>query len=156
MAQTMTYDSERAMFEAYSKNKYFSTGVIQWMLNNAWPSMIWHLYDYYLNADAGYFATRKACEPLHIQYSYDDRSILIVNSTYQPVDGLQASVQVHGLKWNELFNAKLAVNTAADSSQRLISIPENLYVGPERIFFIDLKLSDATGRVVSHNFYWVP
>ena len=25
-----------------------STGVIQWMLNNAWPSMIWHLYDYYL------------------------------------------------------------------------------------------------------------
>ena len=29
-------------------NKYGSTGVIQWMLNNAWPSMIWHLYDYYL------------------------------------------------------------------------------------------------------------
>ena len=52
MAQTMAYDSERAMFEAYGKNKYFSTGVIQWMLNNAWPSMIWHLYDYYLDADA--------------------------------------------------------------------------------------------------------
>ncbi len=50
MAQTMEYDSERAMFEAYSKNKYVSTGVIQWMLNNAWPSMIWHLYDYYLDA----------------------------------------------------------------------------------------------------------
>jgi exo-1,4-beta-D-glucosaminidase len=30
-----------------------STGVIQWMLNNAWPSMIWHLYDYYLDAGAG-------------------------------------------------------------------------------------------------------
>jgi exo-1,4-beta-D-glucosaminidase len=43
------------------------------MLNNAWPSMIWHLYDYYLDAGAGYFATKKACEPLHIQYSYDDR-----------------------------------------------------------------------------------
>ncbi|MGH9606269.1 MAG: glycoside hydrolase family 2 protein, partial [Terracidiphilus sp.] len=38
MAQTMEYDSERAMFEAYTKNKYDSTGVIQWMLNNAWPS----------------------------------------------------------------------------------------------------------------------
>ncbi len=83
IAQTMEYDSERAMFESYSKNKYVSTGVIQWMLNNAWPSMIWHLYDYYLDADAGYFAAKNACEPLHIQYSYDDRSIVVVNSTYQ-------------------------------------------------------------------------
>jgi exo-1,4-beta-D-glucosaminidase len=155
-AQTMAYDSERAMFEAYAKNKYFATGVIQWMLNNAWPSMIWHLYDYYLDADAGYFAAKKACEPLHIQYSYDDRSIVVVNSTYQPVEGLQASVHVHGLKWNELFSTRISVDAAPDSSQRLISIPENLYIGPERIFFIDLTLTDAAGRVVSRNFYWVP
>jgi len=156
IAQTMAYDSERAMFEAYGKNKYISTGVIQWMLNNAWPSMIWHLYDYYLDADAGYFAAKKACEPLHIQYSYDDRSIVVVNSTYEPVAGLQASVRVHGLKWNEVLSTKIAVNSAADSSQRILSIPESLYLGPERIFFIDLALSDATGRVVSRNFYWVP
>ena len=115
MAQTMAYDSERAMFEAYGKNKYFSTGVIQWMLNNAWPSMIWHLYDYYLDAGAGYFATRKACEPLHIQYSYDDRSIVVVNSTYQPVEGLHATVQVHGLKWNELFSMTMPVTSASDT-----------------------------------------
>ena len=37
-AQVMAYDGERAMFEAYGANKYRSTGVIQWMLNNAWPS----------------------------------------------------------------------------------------------------------------------
>src|SRR5262249_60224400 len=38
-SQAMAYDGERAMFEAYSRNKYKSTGVIQWMLNNAWPSL---------------------------------------------------------------------------------------------------------------------
>ena len=38
----------RAMMEAYGRNKYTSTGIIQWMLNNAWPSMIWHMYDWYL------------------------------------------------------------------------------------------------------------
>ena len=100
----MEYDSERAMYEAYSRNKYSSTGVIQWMLNNAWPSMIWHLFDYNLEADAGYFATKKACEPVHIQYSYDDHSIVVVNSTYKPVDGLTASVEVHGLSWNKLYS----------------------------------------------------
>jgi len=156
MAHTMEYDSERAMFEAYSKNKYASTGVIQWMLNNAWPSMIWHLYDYYLDAGAGYFAARKACEPLHIQYSYDDRSIVVVNSTYEAMEALNASVSVHGIGWKELYSAHAAVNAGPDSSQRVFTIPANLYSGAERIFFVDLTLTDAANRVVSRNFYWVP
>jgi exo-1,4-beta-D-glucosaminidase len=156
MAQTMAYASERAMFESYAKNKYVSTGVIQWMLNNAWPSMIWHLYDYNLEADAGYFAVKKACEPLHIQYSYDDQSIVVVNSTYHPVSGLHASIDVHGIRWNELYSAKADVSAAADSSQRVFVLPERLNNGTERIFFIDLTLTDAGGHVVSHNFYWVP
>jgi exo-1,4-beta-D-glucosaminidase len=156
LAQTMEYDSERAMFEAYSKNKYASTGVIQWMLNNAWPSMIWHLYDYYLDTGAGYFATKKACEPLHIQYTYDDGSIVVVNSTYEPVAGLHASVHVHNLAWKELFTSETTLNVTADSVQRVFLIPENLYTGTDRIFFIDLTLSDASGDILSRNFYWVP
>jgi exo-1,4-beta-D-glucosaminidase len=156
LAQTMEYDSERAMFEAYSKNKYVSTGVIQWMLNNAWPSMIWHLYDYYLDSGAGYFAAKKACEPLHIQYSYDDRSIVVVNSTYEPVAGLHASVHVHNLAWKELFASETTLEAGVDSAQRVIAIPDNLYTDADRIFFIDLALSDAAGHVLSRNFYWVP
>jgi exo-1,4-beta-D-glucosaminidase len=144
------------MFEAYSRNKYTSTGVIQWMLNNAWPSMIWHLYDYYLDAGAGYFGTKKACEPVHIQYSYDDRSIVVVNSTYQRVTGLHASVHVHNVAWKELYSAEAAVDAGLDSSQIIFTIPESLYADAERIFFIDLTLTDGAGKVVSRNFYWVP
>jgi len=155
IGQTMAYDSERAMYEAYSKNKYSSTGVVQWMLNNAWPSMIWHLYDYYLDADAGYFAVRKACEPLHIQYAYDDGSVAVVNSTYAAASGLHASVSVHGLKWNELYSAQTDLNAAADSVQRVFEIPAKNVAG-EKIVFVDLALKDTAGRVVSRNFYWVP
>jgi len=156
LAGAMEYDSERAMFEAYSRNKYASTGVIQWMLNNAWPSMIWHLYDYYLDAGAGYFGTKKACEPVHIQYSYDDRSIVVVNSTYERVAGLHASVSVHNAAWKELYKEEAAVDAGIDSSQILTTIPESLYSDAERIFFIDLTLTDKAGKVVSRNFYWVP
>ena len=156
IAQTMQYDSERAMFEAYSKNKYASTGVIQWMLNNAWPSMIWHLYDYYLDTGGGYFGTKKACEPLHIQYSYDDRSIEVVNSTYAVADNLHASIHVYGLAWNELYTAQSTLDASADSAQRVFTIPANVYTGADRLFFIDLSLSDSSNRVVSRNFYWVP
>ncbi len=156
LAQTMEYDSERAMFEAYGKNKYASTGVIQWMLNNAWPSMIWHLYDYYLDAGGGYFAAKKACEPLHIQYSYDDHSIVVVNSTYESVTGLHASISVHNRAWNELFTSQATLNVGADSAQRVLLVPDSLYAGADKIIFIDLTLSDATGRELSSNFYWVP
>ncbi len=83
----MAYDGERAMFEAYRRNQYTSTGVIQWMLNNAWPSTIWHLYDYFLQPAGGYFGTRKANEPVHIQFSYDDRSVVLVNSSTLPMTG---------------------------------------------------------------------
>ncbi len=156
LAQTMAYDSERAMFESYSKNKYDSTGVIQWMLNNAWPSMIWHLFDYNLEAGAGYFAAKKACEPLHIQYSYDDQSIVLVNSTYQPADALHASVRVHTLDWKEVYSAERTVDSAPDSTQRIFSIPQNLYAGADRLLFIDLRLLSASGAEVSRNVYWVP
>ena len=156
LSQTMTYDSERAMFEAYGKNKYDSTGVVQWMLNNAWPSMIWHLFDYNLDAGAGYFAAKKACEPLHIQYSYDDQSIVVVNSTYQAVGELHASISVHNVDWKELYHSERVVNSASDSVQRVFTVPASLYTGPDRLFLIDLALTDKSGVAISRNFYWVP
>jgi exo-1,4-beta-D-glucosaminidase len=154
LAQTMAYDAERAMFEAYSRNKYASTGVVQWMLNNAWPSMIWHLYDDALDAGGGYFGVKKACEPLHIQYSWDDHSIVVVNSTYQAVSGLHASLRILSTDGKELLSQLLPANAPPDSSQRIFTLPDSLYSNP--LFFADLLLQDATGHTVSRNFYWIP
>jgi exo-1,4-beta-D-glucosaminidase len=129
------------------------------MLNNAWPSMIWHLYDYYLDAGAGYYATKKACEPLHIQYSYDDHSIIVVNSTYKETAGLHATVQVHSQEsdgWKSLYSIETTIESAADSSVRAGRIPDALYARAGQILFLDLSLSNSAGEVVSKNFYWIP
>ena len=156
MASALEYDSERAMFEAYSRNKYDSTGVIQWMLNNAWPSMIWHLYDYYLDAGAGYYATKKACEPLHIQYSYDDHSIIVVNSTYAPVEGLHAAIHVRSLDWKDLYSADAMLDSAADSSVRVGGVPDSFFLQSGKVLFVELTLKNRSDEIVSRNFYWVP
>lgn len=67
---------------AYSQNRHvLSTGLIQWMLNNAWPEMVWHLYDYYLNPGGAFFGVKKALEPLHPMYAYDDSSLWYVPTT---------------------------------------------------------------------------
>ena len=87
-AQVMAYENERAMFEAFSRNKYASTGVIQWMLNNAWPSLHWNLFDWFLEPNGSTFGAKIANEPLHVQYSYDDRSVAVVNQTLERRDGV--------------------------------------------------------------------
>ena len=120
----MAYEGERAMFEAYGRNKYTSTGVIQWMLNNAWPSMIWHLYDWYLRPAGGYFGTKKACEPLHVLYSYDDRSVAVVNSYYESYRGLKVSAKIYNLDSSEQFSKEATVEIPPDSSTRAFTLPE--------------------------------
>ncbi len=152
-AQVMAYDGERAMFEAYGRNKYDSTGVIQWMMNNAWPSMIWHLYDYYLRPGGGYFGAKKACEPLHIQYSYDDRSVVVVNNYYKDFPHLKAAARIYNLDVAEKFSRQADVDVAANTSQRVFTLPEP--AGLTSTYFALLTLQDAAGAPVSRNFYWL-
>lgn len=152
-AQVMTYDGERAMFEAYARNKYDSTGVIQWMMNNAWPSMIWHLYDYYLRPGGGYFGTKKACEPLHIQYSYDDHSIVVVNGWYRDFKDLKVTAKVYNLDMIEKFSGQTNVDVWSDGVKRVFTLPENLELSP--VYFVKLTLTESNGRLASENFYWL-
>ena len=152
-AQAMAYEGERAMFEAYGRNKYTSTGVIQWMLNNAWPSMIWHLYDYYLRPGGGYYGTKKACEPLHVQYSYDDRSIVVVNEYQRPFPHLKLAVRVYDLTLTEKFARRQHTNVPADSSLSVMALPE--IAGLTTTYFLRLTLEQG-GQIISSNFYWLP
>ena len=152
-AQAMAYEGERAMFEAYGRNKYTSTGVIQWMLNNAWPSMIWHLYDWYLTPTAGFFGTRKANEPLHVQYSYDDRSIVVVNNEYKPFKGLKVTATVYNLDMARKYTNTEEVDVPDDGVTRAFVIPA--IDGLSNTYFLNLELHDRAGKLVSSNFYWL-
>jgi exo-1,4-beta-D-glucosaminidase len=152
-AQAMTYDGQRAMFEAYARNKYTSTGVIQWMLNNAWPSMIWHLYDYYLRPGGGYYGTKKACEPVHVQYSYDDRSVVIVNDTHQPIKAASVSARVFDLDLAEKFAGSATVDVPPDGVVRALVIPE--IKGLTRTYFVRLSMVSGDQETSSRNFYWL-
>jgi exo-1,4-beta-D-glucosaminidase len=152
-SQALTYEGQRAMFEGFGRNKYTSTGVIQWMLNNAWPSMIWHLYDYYLRPGGGYFGTKKACEPLHVMYSYDDRSVVVVNELQEPFPGLKVTAQVFNLDLEPKFTRQARVDVGADAVARALSIPP--LDGLSKTYFLRLSLEDAAGKTRSTNFYWL-
>lgn len=154
-AQALAYDSERAMFEAYSRNKYSATGVIQWMLNNAWPSLIWHLYDYYLQPAGGYFGVKKACEPLHVQYSYDDRSVAVVSSQYEDATGLTVKAALYDFAMHQRFSREVKADVPSDGVARVFTIPDSAFDPASPVYFVDLTLVDHAGTIVSRNFYWL-
>ncbi|HTI37933.1 MAG TPA: glycoside hydrolase family 2 protein [Vicinamibacterales bacterium] len=152
-AQALTYEGERAMFEGYARNKYRSTGVIQWMLNNAWPSVIWHLYDYYMRPGGGYFGTKKACEPVHVQYSYDDHSISLVNDTQQALTGITVSASILDFALKSRFSRDATVDLGADAVVKVLTLPS--IADLSTTYFVQLAARDRAGKVLSTNFYWL-
>jgi len=127
--------------------------VIQWMLNNAWPSMIWHLYDFYLRPAGGYFGAKRALEPLHPVYGYDDRSVWVVSSQYIDATGLKLVTKLFSLDMSEQWSQESVVDAPADSTNKILTLPE--LPAPTPVSFLVLRLQDRNGKVVGSNFYWL-
>jgi exo-1,4-beta-D-glucosaminidase len=157
-SQLENYDNVRAQFEAFNARMDAaarpSTGVIYWMLNNAWPSLHWHLYDYFLNPAGAYFGAKIANEPVHIQYSYDTRAIMLVNHTLTDEHGLQARIRVRNLDGGVLYERRLQhIDLAGNSTRQLAMLPA--VAGLSHVYFIELELAAADSKPVSRNVYWL-
>jgi len=156
-SQLENYDDARAQFEAFNAHMHAakpSTGVIYWMLNNAWPSLHWHLYDYFLNPAGAYFGAKKANEPVHIQYSYDTRAITLANHTLTSEHGLRASIRLRNLDGSVPYERRLQdIDLAANGTRQLATLPALADVSPT--YFIELELASANGEPVSRNVYWL-
>ena len=156
-AQLENYDDVRAQFEAFNAHMDAAspaTGVIYWMLNNAWPSLHWHLYEYSLNPAGAYFGAKMANEPVHIQYSYDSRAIVLVNHTLTHEHGLQALIRVRNLDGSIRYTRRLQdIDLVGNSARQVVTLPA--LAGLSRTYFIELELAAADRKPISRNVYWL-
>ncbi|MDP9267967.1 MAG: beta galactosidase jelly roll domain-containing protein [Acidobacteriota bacterium] len=155
-SQMMAYEGLRSMYEAYSRNKYKATGVIQWMMTNAWPSMIWHQYDYYLRPGGGYYGTKKACEPLHAMYSYNDGSVWLISSRYDDAPALKVTATIYDLDMKQRWQQQATLDAPADSTQKVLTVPAvGELTGLSSTYFLVLNVDEPTGKHASSNLYWL-
>jgi len=156
-AQLDNYDNVRAQFEAFNAHMDSanpSTGVIYWMLNNAWPSLHWHLYDWYMNPAGAYFGAKKANEPVHIQYSYDDHAIVLVNHTLTDARALRARVRVRNLDGSVRYDKSFAgLELSGNRTRSVTKLPAISGLSPT--YFVELDLASGDGQPVSRNVYWL-
>jgi exo-1,4-beta-D-glucosaminidase len=149
-SDAQSYEAMRAMFEAFRTRIPKSTGIVQWMLNSAWPSLYWHLYDYYLRPTAAYYAVQNANRPLQLIYDYGDNSVYSVNETRSDIQGMNAVIVATDLQSGLLFRKECPVNTLSNRSEKLTGL-----IPFSRNAFLSLTLLDAEGKRVSGNFYWL-
>ena len=66
-AQLINIESNKAMYEGWLDRMWDdASGIMTWMGQSAYPSMVWQTYDYYYDLTGAYWGTKSACEPLHI------------------------------------------------------------------------------------------
>jgi exo-1,4-beta-D-glucosaminidase len=152
-AQAMNYELMRPMFEAFRVNKQKSTGVIQWMLNGAWPKMYWQLYDYYLNPNGAFYAAQKACAPLQLVYNYGNHQIYAINDHHHTIENLSAKIRVLNMDAEIVLEKNISFDADSDSAVSIYRLKamENRWSA----YFLDLRLYNSEGKGESINFYWL-
>jgi exo-1,4-beta-D-glucosaminidase len=112
------------------------------------------LYDYFLNPAGAYFGARLANEPLHIQYSYDTRALMLINHTLNDERGLQATVRVRNLDGSVRYEQRLPnIDLAGNLARQVATLPA--LAGLSRTYFVELELASADGKPLSRNVYWL-
>lgn len=146
LAQWLNYDGHRAMFESRQVNRQ---GLLMWMSHPCWPSMVWQTYDYYQEPTAGYFAIKKACEPLHIQWNPVKHKVEVVNTCRNLQKPLVAQMQIMNTQGKVLRTQQTETKPCRDTTIAVISSVE---LPDEDVWFLRLRLLDGLD-VVSDNFY---
>ena len=150
-AHAVDYDGTRAMFESFRARMPKSTGIVQWMLNSAWPSLYWQLYDWYGAPTAGYYGTKKACEPVQLIFDYADRKVYAVSERPEACT-LKATVLVYDAQSRLLGGDSREITL--DYRQSLPVFDLRRYDGKPH--FVALALMQSDGTPVADNFYCLP
>ncbi|WP_439183240.1 glycoside hydrolase family 2 protein [Carboxylicivirga taeanensis] len=152
-SQISNYEAIRPMFEAFQSNKFEATGVVQWMLNSAWPEMFWQLYDYYLVPNGAFYGTKKACQPLNAVYNYKDKNIYWVNDFNTARNSQSINIEVFDIHSKLVFTKEVQLDMQAHSSGLAFEMPH--LEGVTETYFINLELRNENKELVTDNFYWL-
>jgi hypothetical protein len=152
--QLMNAIGYQGIFEAAGHKLNDIGGVMLWKLNAAFPSVVWQVYDWFLMPNAGYYFMQNACETVHIQLNLNDLKVLAINRTYQVISGLIAQVDLFSLDSKLLFHEEKNISLSATDVKEATSL-SSVLTGTKGVNFVVLNLKNTTGRVISHNAYWL-
>jgi len=154
-AHLVTADQNRAMFEAVNHRLWdITSGFTQWKINSAWPDVQWQIFDWFLKPMVSYYFIKRANEPVHIQLGLLEPTVTVVNHSLAHLAGVKVRARVYDPAMHPLFEKYESADLAENSYRDIFELPQLPDLPP--VYFVRLDLSDATGKRLSDNFYWLP
>lgn len=162
-AQMVDYEATRAQFEAYAAMwdaARPATGLIYWMLNNAWPSLQWNLFDYYLRAAGSYFGAKTGSRLEHVAYDYKHKGVHLISrsrpseATVEPNMHCIVHMEAIDMNGRQILDKTVEVETRPNTSRVIVKKLHELNK-IQHVAFLRLKLVDANSSTLSRNVYWL-
>jgi hypothetical protein len=152
-SQLMNYEAFRAMYEGRNAQLFHpTTGIITWMSHPAQPSFVWQLYHYDLEPNSSLFAVKSASELVHIQFNEATGELQVINNLPTPVADAVAHLSIYNLDGTVAYQHDYRVTAPPSTATSLgaVEFPASL----SSVHFLKLELHDASGKLLSNNFYW--
>ena len=144
----MDYEATRSMYEAFRCNVPVATGIVQWMLNSAWPSLYWQLYDWYMVPTAGYYGVKVGLKPIQLIYNYKEHAVYCVNENTNPEHPLKAVIKVFDAESRLVRKEEVEFTSTPRQPVKVLD-------GIEGPCFLSLVLRDHKDHRITQNFYCV-
>lgn len=148
----------RSIWENWNYNKFdagdrFASGVLFWYHNSPVPQVCSRMWDWSLDQNAAFFYSKKALEPLHLQFDFIRNTVSLVNDYPKNFKNYEAKVAIYNLDATMVYSDSLDINIESEevlNDIMKITIPETI----SPVHFIKLQLFDAQDNQISENFYW--
>ncbi|GBG76893.1 hypothetical protein CBR_g23107 [Chara braunii] len=155
-AQIANYVQYRALIEGWNSlmwRKY--SGVLIWKTQNPWPGLRGQLYDFLGDQTGGFFGVRCAAEPVHVQYNSATRAVEVVNTTAGVLSAMDLVAVVYSPEGSVTHRRICQSFWIKPATLAVIfKIPKEEDMNAGETWFLQLILSDKSGRSISRNFYW--
>ncbi len=86
-----------------------------------------------------------------VQYRYDTRNIVVLNSTVREYHGLKIAAKLSDVQGASLFTKESTLDLDADNVTCVFSLSEHTAFS-----LLSLELRDKSGKLLGNNFYWLP
>lgn len=127
-AQFVNLETNKAMYEGWLDHMgEDASGIMIWMSQSAYPSMVWQTYDYYYDLTGAFWGAKSACEPLHIQWNPVTDAIKVINTSSENAKDLTALAEVYNMDGTivDKYTVKEKADVPSNSAEEVFVMPFN-------------------------------
>jgi exo-1,4-beta-D-glucosaminidase len=106
-----------------------------------------------MDQGGSYFGAREANKPLHVQYSYDNKQVVVINKTNNAANSLGVKVDVFNIDRTSKFSQTATVGSVTGGDNKTVALTVPAISGLSSTHLARLILTDSSGREIDRNVY---